>query len=361
MTAASDSPPDAPPDAPRILTTATDVDWPRVTAVPLGTKLAGRLERVRQLAVRARAYDLVLLNGAVSFAQWYDEILVAGLLARMAPELCVVLEGCYWEEGTRVLQRDRRGRRIRPEGYDPPARAGQSFAHALVAWVRRPSVYYIVFGSDERRTFAARWSIPRERVVAMPYHAHRWAEDLPRDEIDGAFVFAGGDSLRDYRPLLQAAPDLAAPLVIATTLPMPPSPPNVRSGALEQGEFQAMAAQAAVHVVPMIPDPPRSSGQSSYLDALMLGIPVVVTEGPGVRDHLRDGHDGLIVAPGDPVALAVAVNRCLNDIELRRRVARDGRTRARAEFTHRAFRDREYAQLLSVWRRHRQCDTTSRS
>jgi glycosyltransferase involved in cell wall biosynthesis len=341
-------------DVPRILTTAHDQDWPRTDRIR-AAEGSRRLWRIREIAARARFYDIVLLNGAVSAAHLYDEILAAGLAARLAPEVCIVLEGCYWEAGTRVLERALSPRRPRGVGFDPPATRGRWLSHALVTWVNRPSVHYIVFGSDERHTFGVRWSIPEERVVSMTYHGDAWPEETVVGPAENrGYVFAGGDSLRDYRPLLGAAGRIAAPIVIATTLPMPPLPPNVQAGALTEPEFRAASARAAVHVVPMIADPPRSAGQASYLDALMLGIPVVVTDGLGVRDHIRDGHDGLIVPAGDAAALAGAINACLTDAELRRRLSTTGRARAASEFTLERFRAREYQLMLGVWRRHRQ-------
>jgi glycosyltransferase involved in cell wall biosynthesis len=303
----------------------------------------------RAIVARASAYDLVLLNGAVSFAERYDEILLAGAIARAAPQVPVVLEGCYWEEGTRAVERLLAGGRTRAVAHDPPARRGRALAHALVAWVRRPSVHYIVFGSDERRVFAERWSVPEHRVAAMTYHGHDWPQRAGPQADDDGFVFAGGNSLRDYRPLLAAAERVDAEIVIATTLAMGPAPPNVRAGPRPEDEYRRLARRAALHVVPMIADPPRSAGQASYIDALMLSIPVIVTDGLGVRDHLRDGEDALIVAPGDPAGLAQAIHTCLADGDLRRRLGEAGRARAQREFTLEAFRAREYALLQSIW------------
>jgi glycosyltransferase involved in cell wall biosynthesis len=340
-------------DIPRILTTAGDVCWPQTDVIELRPGAKGRLTRLKQIVARARSYDLVMLNGAVSFSQWYDEILIAGFLARLHPAPCIVLEGCYWEEGTRVVDRFSRRRADRPFGFDPPAQRGRTLAHGLVSWVRRPSIYYIVFGAYERRAFSVRWSVPEERVLNTLYHSHQWAEPgRPEGTAIGGYVFAGGDSLRDYRPLLEAAPTITAPVVIATTLAMPPTPPSVTAGKLPEQAYRRTAVGAKVHVVPMITDPPRSSGQASYLDALMLGIPVVVTDGLGVRDHLRDGHDALIVPPGDPGTLAAAVNRCLSDPELSSRLSQAGRSRAVKEFTLGAFRSREYDLIIDAWARH---------
>lgn len=335
--------------APRILTTFQDVEWPRTDRVLPPREAPRPWAQARTIVARAPAYDVVLLNGAVSLTDRYDEILLAGAIARAAPHVPVVLEGCYWEEGTRALQRLMSGGRMRAVAHDPPARRGRRLAHRLVQWVRRPSVHYLVFGSDERRTFADRWSVPEARVAAMTYHGHDWPQRSGPQADDDGLVFAGGDSLRDYRPLVSAANHVPAEIVIATTLPMGSVPVNVRAGPRSEEDFRQLARRAALHVVPMIADPPRSAGQASYLDALMLGIPVIVTDGLGVRDHLRDGVDALIVPPGDVASLVRAINTCLSDRELRRRLGHAGRARAQREYTLEAFRAREYELLLSVW------------
>jgi len=48
----------------------------------------------------------------------------------------------------------------------------------------------------------------------------------------------------------------------------------------------------------------RSAGQQTYLNAMVLGKPVVVSDVPGTRDHIVDGQTGLIVPPADSDALA---------------------------------------------------------
>ena len=41
----------------------------------------------------------------------------------------------------------------------------------------------------------------------------------------------------------------------------------------------------------------RSAGQQSYLNAMGLGKPVIVTDAPGVHDYIVDGVTGIIVPP----------------------------------------------------------------
>ena len=58
----------------------------------------------------------------------------------------------------------------------------------------------------------------------------------------------------------------------------------------------------------------------------------------GLHGLVRDGESGLVVAPGDPVALAGAVNRLLEDRPLRERLGSAAR-RAVAPYTYEAMAD----------------------
>ncbi|MFO7589434.1 MAG: glycosyltransferase family 4 protein [Acidimicrobiia bacterium] len=72
------------------------------------------------------------------------------------------------------------------------------------------------------------------------------------------------------------------------------------------------------------------------VEAMACGVPVVGTTGGAVPEVIgRDGETGLLVAPGEPDALAVALVRALGDEALRARVGSAGRERALANFTWR--------------------------
>lgn len=61
--------------------------------------------------------------------------------------------------------------------------------------------------------------------------------------------------------------------------------------------------------------------------AMAVGRPIVTAAGPAAREVLRDGRDALLVAPGDPLALAEALRRLAEDPELRARLAGAARRR----------------------------------
>lgn len=79
------------------------------------------------------------------------------------------------------------------------------------------------------------------------------------------------------------------------------------------------------------------------LEAMACGKAVVAPRVGGVVDYMKDGVNGVLVAPKDPVALAAAMERLLKAPALRARLGRRARADARA-FTWKAAAAR-YARL----------------
>jgi glycosyltransferase involved in cell wall biosynthesis len=81
--------------------------------------------------------------------------------------------------------------------------------------------------------------------------------------------------------------------------------------------------------------------QSSYtegfpcvnVEAMASRVPVLATSVGGVPEQIESERNGLLVPPNNPQALAAALERLLNDGDLRRRLGDEGRRRAEAEFT----------------------------
>jgi phosphatidyl-myo-inositol alpha-mannosyltransferase len=76
---------------------------------------------------------------------------------------------------------------------------------------------------------------------------------------------------------------------------------------------------------------PSLNGESFGMvltEAFAASAPVVASDIPGYRDVVRDGVDGLLVAPGDALALAEALRRLALEEPLRARMASAARERA---------------------------------
>ena len=76
---------------------------------------------------------------------------------------------------------------------------------------------------------------------------------------------------------------------------------------------------------------PATGGESFgivLVEAMAAGVPVVASDIPGYRGVVTDGGNGLLVPPEDPVALAEALRRLLQDPELASRLREGGRAAA---------------------------------
>ncbi|SEQ58420.1 glycosyltransferase [Microlunatus flavus] len=310
-----------------------------------GRSLRSRLSAWLEKAADA---DAVVLSGSVSLGTRYDQLVAARVFASRYPRRPVVLADCTWEPGSRAL--DRVFRTERPVGVDRPARHGRRVTRLAIGRLRAPNIHCCVLSSEEGRRFPPFWGIEEANVHVTPY----WASNLGalRDARDAApapagaeppAVFAGGDSLRDYRPLLEAAEAVQGTVRIATRLPVPSSlPSNVVAGPVGQDEFLRLAVQAQVAVVPLVADAQRSGGQKTYLGAMGLGQTVVVPEAPGVLDHVRPDVTGLVPPADDAGALAEAVNAAVTDADLRRRLGEAAQADVAERFSAAAYGERLY-------------------
>lgn len=64
------------------------------------------------------------------------------------------------------------------------------------------------------------------------------------------------------------------------------------------------------------------------IEAMRAGLPIVATNTGGIPDIVKDGHNGLLVPPGDSPGLARAINRILEDRALAARLGREGLRRS---------------------------------
>lgn len=76
----------------------------------------------------------------------------------------------------------------------------------------------------------------------------------------------------------------------------------------------------------------REGLPKALLEGMAAGLPCVTTDVPGCREAVREGENGLLVPPRDHEALARALNRLIQDSELRSQMGKRGRNMAIAEF-----------------------------
>ena len=95
-----------------------------------------------------------------------------------------------------------------------------------------------------------------------------------------------------------------------------------------RSDVPAVLAAADIFVLPS-----RSEGLPlALLEAMFAGCPIVATDVGEVRVALAGGTAGVLVEPGNPVALAVGLDRLLGDPPAARTLGEQARAHARAEY-----------------------------
>ena len=154
------------------------------------------------------------------------------------------------------------------------------------------------------------------------------------------------EALREHIPatlrLVGASADEIAPMLLDSS--------GVRAlGKVSEGEKDLELERADVLCAPSL------HGESFGMvltEAFAAGTPVVASDIPGYRDVVRDGRDGLLVAPGDALALAEALRGMALDRPRRAAMAIEARERAeRFSWSHVAAEVAEaYGDAIAVER-----------
>jgi glycosyltransferase involved in cell wall biosynthesis len=99
-------------------------------------------------------------------------------------------------------------------------------------------------------------------------------------------------------------------------------------GAVNQNHIRALYAKADVFCIPSFAE----GIPVVLMEAMAMGIPCVTTRVAGIPELIRDGIDGLLVAPSDVDGLVEALAQLLGDVQLRNRVARNARARVLEQY-----------------------------
>ncbi|ROQ90779.1 glycosyltransferase family 4 protein [Desulfosoma caldarium] len=105
-------------------------------------------------------------------------------------------------------------------------------------------------------------------------------------------------------------------------------------GPVPHRDLPAFYRTATLTVVPSVVA--RSGDQEGLglvlVEAMGCGCPVIASDLPAIRDVIRPGETGLLVSPGNTLALAEAISNFLNNPELMKALSTKGRHRASAHF-----------------------------
>jgi glycosyltransferase involved in cell wall biosynthesis len=248
---------------------------------------------VGRLVRESKHYPAIVLNGSGSPL---DELTAGILIGRRRWPPQIMYADCVWGLG----------------GF-----ADRLIVRAALRLLDGPHVHYCVHSHAQRDLFPELWGVDPERVHVTPYYYTLSEEELSLPSEQDGTIFAGGDSHRDYGPLIEAARRIDAPVVLATGRLTGEErgglPGNVHApGRVPHAQYVDMMRRASVIVVALAARDDRSAGEQTYLNAMALGKPVIVVDTMGVREYVSDGETGLVVPPRDPAALVEALTWVLD-------------------------------------------------
>jgi glycosyltransferase involved in cell wall biosynthesis len=210
-------------------------------------------------------------------------------------------------------------------------------------WRRRETAVYqgaraiATFSRNVARSLADDYGIPAARIAVVGAGANVFPDEAPRLDDGRTIVFVGKDFERKGGPvLLEAFVRLRRAHPKARLLVTGP-PAGARlalpEGAYHLGpvptdELPEILSQASVFCLPTLREP----FGIAYLDAMACGLPCVGTRIEAVPEIVQDGETGLLVPPGDAVALGAALGRLLADPLRARRMGARGRARVAERF-----------------------------
>jgi glycosyltransferase involved in cell wall biosynthesis len=197
--------------------------------------------------------------------------------------------------------------------------------------------------------FTQRHLIPPQMVSVAHLGAYdvfrAWQPDLPgcAARTPTVLFFGRLSPYKGLEVLYEAASLVAASLPTVTFVVagapvdgyVPPDPPQLPAPAsfveqrrhLANEDLARLFCQASVVVCPYL-----DATQSGVIAvAQAFGKPIVASRIGGIPEYVREGETGLLVPPGDAVALAAALSRVLTDEDLRSRLARTARQAAAAD------------------------------
>ncbi len=178
-------------------------------------------------------------------------------------------------------------------------------------------------------------NIPESRLHLIPFHADaKFYRPLPAEtDAPPRLICSAGLEWRDYPTLLAAVEGLDVEVRLAAASPWSKHrneteervlPPNVTAKRYEYNELRRLYADSRFVVVPLYEND-FQAGITTILEGMAMGKAIITTSTTGQKDAIRQGENGLYVAPGDVDGWRKAITRLLDSPEEAQRMGDQAR------------------------------------
>lgn len=232
-------------------------------------------------------------------------------------------------------------------------RIARGFARIAVGrWLRRPGTRYLFENSDDPREFGLG---PNDAVTIVPGAGVNPSEFPPSPEPPSPPLKVAVVARMIWPKGIAegvAAVKRARALGADVTLDLYGSPDLSNRRSCTEDELRALSGPGIAwhgrsgdvarvwreHHVAMLLTWYREGVPRSIIEAAAAGRPILTTNVPGCRDLVRDGVEGIVVAPRDVEGAAQALVRLAGDAALRARLGAAAHARFVERFTEEAVR-----------------------
>lgn len=273
-------------------------------------RLGERFGPLRALLVflLARGHDVVALPG---YARGLATFMSFEAFVHRGPRRLVLLEEIDFggTEGRRLLER------------------------AVLRFIRRPAArralaaVQVLTRADVARQEAAEPHLAGRFVyVPWAWRATRTTTAPPALPGEGRHVLSSGRSQSDWETLFAAARGCRWRLTAVCGVNDLSRVRELNAGVgaevlceIPREEHKRLLSAATVYVV-SVRATGVHAGHVRLMAAMEAGVPVVVTRAPALEDYVEEGETALVTPGGDAAALRSAIERLLEDRELRQRL-----------------------------------------
>jgi len=181
-----------------------------------------------------------------------------------------------------------------------------------------------VWSKKQVASHANHYRLPEQKFIFLPYKSnHSNPTYCPQDTLCsislGRFVFAGGNSKRDYKCLVDAVRGTDIPVIISATDPAVRKEidflPNVIVLGAPEPAFGQLQAASLFTVVPMKHSGLRGGGETNVCNAMWHGKPPIACCSIAAEDYIIEGETGFIIPPGDSEQLRKRILELWNNPE----------------------------------------------
>lgn len=175
----------------------------------------------------------------------------------------------------------------------------------------------LVTSGEEEKIYAELFSFPRDRIRFLPDAPPEAYLEVPHRP-DAEYVFAFGNSERDFDTLARAMEGLPVPCTILSQAYQPTSslPANVTlvTRRVPEDELILFISASRMTIVPTH-SYRVAAGQNCMLQAMALERPVIVTANMATVEYAKNGDAAFFVQAGDVAGLRQAILELWQDRE----------------------------------------------